>query len=59
MAPAIFVIDDYLFHERDRSNSLFFISEGKVSMMHKASYSFITSLKDDSFLGEIGVLTGR
>ena len=41
---AIYVIDDFLFIERDKSNSLFFIREGKVSMMQKASYSFITYL---------------
>ena len=45
--------------ERDRSNSLFFIRNGTVSMMQKVSYSYITDLTDNTFLGEIGVLTGK
>ena len=53
--PQTYVVDDFLFMEQDRAECFYFIVEGKVAMIHKASHTFLKDLKKDNFMGEIGM----
>lgn len=52
-----FHLEEYIFWENDEEHELFFITSGMVSLIHRASYSFITSLNKDQAFGEIGFFT--
>jgi len=54
-----FVTDDFLFMEKDKSESLFYILQGKVAMIHKQSHTFITDLGKDKYIGDLGFLLGE
>jgi CRP-like cAMP-binding protein len=51
-----YVADDFLFMEKDKAESIFYIVGGKVAMIHKQSHTFITSLNPESHVGELGFL---
>lgn len=42
-----YVTDDILFVENDRADSMYYINEGKVAMIHKASHSYINDVRQD------------
>ena len=39
-----YVADDFIFMEKDKAQSIFYIIQGKVAMIHKQSHTFITDL---------------
>jgi len=51
-----FVSDDFVFMENDKSESIIYILEGKVAMLHKLSHTFIKDIGKEQHIGEIGVL---
>lgn len=53
-----YVIDDMLFVENDPATNLYYINEGKIAMIQKASHTYIKDLRQDVVFGEIGVLSG-
>ena len=52
-----FAIDEYIFGEGDDGHELYFITDGKVSLLHRATGSFIINLHKESAFGEIGFFT--
>lgn len=48
-----FVFDEYVLNEGEDGKELFFITSGKVSLLHKQSYSYILDLEKDRSFGEI------
>ena len=42
--------------EKDKSESILYIQEGKVALIHKQSHTFIKDIGKDTHFGEIGVL---
>lgn len=53
-----YITDDFLFIEKDKARSIFFIIQGKVAMIHKQSHTFVTDLLKEQYVGEIGFLQG-
>lgn len=51
-----YVADDFLFMEKDKAESIFYIIQGKIAMIHKQSHTFLTSLIPGSSVGELGFL---
>lgn len=49
------VKDDYLFIEKDEADCVYYIDIGQVAMLHKQSYTFLTTLNVETTFGEIGV----
>lgn len=54
-----FVADDFLFMEKDKSESMMYILQGKVAMLHKQSHTFIKDIEKDCHFGELGFLLGE
>jgi CRP-like cAMP-binding protein len=49
-----FTIGEDLIIEKDIGSDIFFISSGKVAIVHKRSKTFIKDLIKDEYFGEIG-----
>jgi CRP-like cAMP-binding protein len=47
-----FTMDENILLEGERGDTLYYLCSGKVSLIHKRSYSFIKDLHADDFLGE-------
>ena len=54
-----YVADDFLFMEKDRAEYIYYITQGKVAMIHKQTHTFITDVKKDAYFGELGFLTSE
>ena len=54
-----YVLDDFIFLEKDKAEMQYFILQGKVAMLHKQSHTFITDIVKDNGFGELGMLTGQ
>lgn len=50
-------VDEYVFNEGDKEKNIFFITNGKVALIHKQSYSYLVDLEKDQSFGEIGFFT--
>ena len=48
-----FALDENIFREGDHTRDLFFITSGRVSLVHRESYTFIADLQKDTSFGEI------
>ena len=48
-----FVFDEYIFQEGTDDKILYFITQGKVGLLHKSTYSYIIDLNKDNSFGEI------
>ncbi len=46
-------MDENIVREGDHTRDLYFITSGKVSLVHRESYTFIADLHKDSSFGEI------
>ena len=46
-------MDEYIFMEGDEGNMMYFISSGKVCVIHKASHTYLTDLFKYDYFGEI------
>jgi hypothetical protein len=53
-----YITGDYLFMEKDKARSIFYIIQGRVAMIHKQSHTFITDLLKEQYVGELGFLQG-
>ena len=51
-----YVTDDFIFMEKDKAQSIFYIIQGKVAMIHKQSHTFIEDLHKEQYFGELGFL---
>lgn len=54
-----YVLDDFIFIEKDKAEMQYFIINGKVAMLQKITHTFLTDLGKDSGFGELGMLTGQ
>jgi hypothetical protein len=48
-----YVFEEYVFQEGDVEKTLYFITNGKVGLIHKQTYTFIVDLYKDRSFGEI------
>jgi CRP-like cAMP-binding protein len=48
-----YALDEYLFREGDTSRDLYFIVNGRISLIHRASYTFLADLHKEASFGEI------
>jgi Cyclic nucleotide-binding domain/Zinc knuckle len=55
----IFVIDEHIFNEGDRGESLFYIQKGTVILIHRKTRTFIKELGGDDFMGECAFFSGE
>ncbi len=46
-----YLTDDFIFVDGDKSSSIIYIVDGKVSMIHKQSHTYITDIKGGAHLG--------
>lgn len=53
-----YVADDFIFVEKDKAESVFYIVSGKVAMVHKQTHTFLVDLQKENYFGEVGLLTG-
>ena len=53
---ATYVVDDFLFIENDKAEYIYYIETGKIAILQKKSYTFITDLYPGSYFGEYGVI---
>ena len=54
-----YVVDDFIFMEKDRADALYYINRGKVAMIHKQSHTYIIDLTEREHFGELGMLAER
>ena len=54
-----YVVDDFIFMEKDRADALYYINRGRVAMIHKQSHTYISDLEDKDYFGELGMITER
>ena len=52
-----FSIEEYVFNEGDEGREIFFITSGRVSLIHKKTYTYIMDLEKEMSFGEIGFFT--
>lgn len=55
----VFIIDEHIFDEGDRGDSLYYIQKGNVILIHKKTATFIKELGSDDFTGECAFFTGE
>ena len=55
----IFLIDEHIFLEGDRGDSLFYLQKGSVVLLHRQTQTFIKELGGDDFMGECAFFTGE
>ena len=55
----IFMMDEHIFDEGDRGDSLYYIQKGNVVLVHKKTATFIKELGGDDFMGECAFFTGE
>lgn len=48
-----FALDEHILREGDHTRELYFITNGKVSLVHRETYTFIADLYKDMSFGEI------
>ena len=48
-----FALDENILREGDHTRELYFIQSGKVSLVHRESYTFIADLHKEASFGEI------
>jgi CRP-like cAMP-binding protein len=48
-----FALDESIFKEGDHSRDLYFITNGKVSLIHRQTYTFLADLHKESSFGEV------
>ena len=46
-------MNDLIFNENEYGEEIFFITSGKVVIIHKQTVSYITDLRKDDYFGEI------
>lgn len=56
---SIFAPNDIIFKENDRSNSIYFIMNGKVEIYHEATQTVFKELKNFKHFGEIAFFIGK
>ena len=49
-----FSMDDTVFTEQEHGETMYFITKGIMSMIHKASKTFVKDLSQGEYCGEIG-----
>jgi len=49
-----FSVEEYVFNEGDEEKDIYFITSGKVALIHKQSFSYLIDLEKDQSFGEIG-----
>jgi signal-transduction protein with cAMP-binding, CBS, and nucleotidyltransferase domain len=54
-----YISDDFIFMENDKAESMFYILQGQVAMIHKQTSTFIVDLKMESYFGEYGLISGQ
>lgn len=47
-------MEEYVFNEGDDGKDIYFITQGKVCLIHKQSYTYIIDLDKEQSFGEIG-----
>jgi CRP-like cAMP-binding protein len=45
-------IDDRIFDEGEKGNSVIFVTKGSVILLHKKSHTYIKELEVDEFMGD-------
>jgi signal-transduction protein with cAMP-binding, CBS, and nucleotidyltransferase domain len=56
----MFVVDDVIFVENDVSDSMYYITEGKIALIHKASHTIVRKdVGEDEIFGEVGLFSGN
>ena len=56
---ATYVSDDFIFMEKDKAECLYYITQGKVAMLHKQSHTFIKDLHGNTYFGELGIINDQ
>ena len=56
---ATFAQEEFIFHERDKSQSIIYIHRGKCAMIEKHSHTFVKEIGTDTYFGEVGAITGN
>jgi CRP-like cAMP-binding protein len=54
---ATYSIDENIFIEKEEGNQLFFLVNGRVNVLHRASKTHIIDLIKDQYFGEISFFT--
>ena len=49
-----FAIDDRICDEGETGATIYFITKGNITLLHKETHSFIKELEVDEFFGEFG-----
>jgi len=55
----VFMVDEHIFDEGERSDSLYYIQKGNVILLHKRTATYIKELAADDFMGECAFFTGE
>lgn len=53
----VFIVDEHIFDEGERGDSLFYIQKGNVILLHRKTGTFIKELGTDDFMGECAFFT--
>lgn len=54
----IFLIDEHIFYEGDRAESLFYVQKGNIQLFHRETQTLIAEKAGDFFMGECGFFSG-
>lgn len=53
------MVDEHIFDEGDRGDSLYYIQKGNVVLVHRKTSTFIKELGSDDFMGECAFFSGE
>jgi CRP-like cAMP-binding protein len=54
LAKKSYTVEEYVFNEGDEDKDIYFITSGKVALIHKQTYSYVVDLEKEQSFGEIG-----
>lgn len=49
----VFSLDEHIFDEDDSGDALYYITRGEIILVHKKTFTFLTQLKAEEFIGEV------